>query len=95
MRYKYKQEAIPAIIYFIISIAALIYVFIAPVGASLSGVGITLLTLPWSLIGVAILDHLRIGSVELSTVLSVVYILINTFIWLLVCGYFKKQNRNS
>ncbi len=88
---KYRPEAIPAIIYAIVSLAALSYVFVAPRGASLSGVGIAVLTMPWSILIVNILDSMRMGSPALHTLLTVIGIILNTFILLLICGYFRKK----
>jgi hypothetical protein len=89
MDLKYKHEAIPAIIYFIISVASLMYVFVYP--SSLSGLAIAILTLPWSLLGIAILDHLRLESDVLRVLLGIIGIIVNTFIWLLICRYFTKS----
>jgi hypothetical protein len=91
MMLKYKPEAIPAIIYVVVSISALLYVFVAPTGASLSGVGVSVLTLPWSILIVNILDSMRIGSAVLNTSLTIISLFLNASILLLICGYFRKK----
>lgn len=91
MFFKYKPQAIPAIIYVIVSFWALLHVFIAPTGASLSGVGVTILTIPWSIFMVEVLDSMRVGNTMLNTSLTIVSIIINAIFLLLICGYFRKE----
>ena len=101
MAFKYKPQAIPAILYLLISIASLMYVFLAPVSESLAGVGAAMLTLPWSLIGVELLDSLQRGKVVsdsmhywdgmLRVCIAVIGMMINAILLLLVCGYFRKS----
>lgn len=97
MKFKYKPSAIPAMLYFMISLASLLYVFVAR--DSLAGVGVAILTVPWSLIGVAIIDFMHILTPVLNSMnvfdhilrvgIAVVGMTINTIILLLLCGYFK------
>lgn len=90
--FKYKHNAIPAIIYLLLSIAALMYAFLAPVKESLAGVGIAMLALPWSLIGVTMLDSIKQYSTVFRIGVVILGMIINTLILLLLFGYFFKDN---
>lgn len=89
---KYKKEALPGVMYLTISALAFGYIFIAPPEASFSAFAITILTLPWSVMGVSILDHLHIYTQSSRLILMVIEILINFIIILFVNDYFSKSN---
>jgi predicted RNA-binding Zn-ribbon protein involved in translation (DUF1610 family) len=97
---KYKPSAIPAMLYFMLSLASLLYVFVTR--DTLAGVGVAILTMPWSLIGVALIDSMHILTPVLNSMnlfdhvlrvgIAVAGMIINTVILLLLCGYFKKSD---
>jgi hypothetical protein len=86
----FKYRYVPAILYFLISISALIIVFISPSNMDLSGVGIVILTLPWSFIVVDVLDSMHLYSNLLRVILTIFSIIINTAILSFIFHYFNK-----
>ena len=100
MKYKYKSSAIPAMIYLMVSLASLLFVFVSR--NSLAGVGVAILTTPWSLIGVALIDsmHKLMPTLNSMNILDHIFricvaavgITINAILLLLLFGYFKKSN---
>ena len=104
MIFKYKHNAIPAIIYLLMSIAAFLFVFLAP-DQNLNGIGIGILTLPWSELGIEMLDSIHRGKTVpdsmyyydgmLRVSIVVVGMIINTVILLVVFGYFNKSKKSS
>lgn len=66
MRFKYKYEAIPAIIYYFISLAAFVFAYSVHDG-TFAGIYISMLTKPWSSIGFDALDSLQYGVMITDT----------------------------
>ncbi len=105
MHFKYKRSAIPAIIYLILSFLSLMLVALAPVQASLAGVYLVIVTIPWSFIITEYLDSIRRGTVVpdsvyysdamLSIGAMMIGILINAIILLVIFGYFAKSNNKE
>lgn len=101
MPLKFRLYAIPAILYALISITALLQlliVYISGKPSELAGVGIVILTLPWSIVEIAVLDSMHIYSEVVKIVLTLIGVLLNTsllfFTFRFLAKYLKKSEQS-
>ena len=101
MPLKFRLYAIPAILYALISITALLQlliVYISGKPSELAGVGIVILTLPWSIVEIAVLDSMHIYSEVVKIVLTLIEVLLNTsllfFTFKFIAKYLKRSEQS-
>lgn len=95
MAFRYKLYKVPAFLYFFISIVALLGLFMSGKNMELAGVGIVILTLPWSIIEIAVLDSMHIDNFNINILLTVVDVVLNTILLLFTCRLVARKLKTS